>query len=66
MPEPTSVILDVKVGERVCVGDDVAVQLIYKSGLQSRLRISAPREVRIKKVDAPVSQVVPSMAISPR
>ena len=66
MPEPTSVILDVKVGERICVGDDVAVQLIYKSGLQSRLRISAPREVRIKKVEEREGHVVPSMAISHR
>lgn len=58
----TSVILDVKVGERVCVGDDVTVQLIYKSGLQSRLRVSAPREVRIKKQESSDVDVVPSMA----
>lgn len=58
----TSVILDVKVGERVCVGDDVIVQLIYKSGLQSRLRVSAPREVRIKKQESSDVDVVPSMA----
>lgn len=58
----TSVILDVKVGERICVGDDVVVQLIYKSGLQSRLRVSAPREVRIKKQESSDVDVVPSMA----
>lgn len=58
----TSVILDVKVGERVCVGDDVIVQLIYKSGLQSRLRVSAPHEVRIKKQESSDVDVVPSMA----
>ena len=58
----TSVILDVKVGERICVGDDVVVQLIYKSGLQSRLRVSAPRQVRIKKHESGDEEVVPSMA----
>lgn len=62
----TSVILDVRVGERICVGDRLVVQLMHKSGLQSRLRVSAPRELSIKKQEEPATGVVPSMATSHR
>jgi len=44
----------------------VRVELVHKSGQLARLRVTAPREVPIKKVSAQgadgISQVVPSMA----
>lgn len=59
----SSVILDIRPGECIKVSDLVVVQLLHKSGHLSRLRITAPRELPIKKHDA-APDGVPSMPIS--
>lgn len=45
----TSVILDLRRGERIAVSGQVFVQLLSKSGNLARLRITAPEDVPIKK-----------------
>lgn len=59
----TSVILDIRAGESIRVSDLVVVQLLHKSGNQSRLRITASRDLEIKKQESKLIDVVPSMAI---
>lgn len=53
MPDPalSSLIVDVKPGERILFpcADHVSVELIHKSGKSARLRVTAPREVKIEK-----------------
>lgn len=49
--KPTSMIVDVKPGDRLDLqGGLVTVELVQKSGQLARLRVTAPREVAIKKV----------------
>lgn len=62
MPEakPTSVILDIRPGESIQVAGLVEVRLLQKSGRVSRLRVTAPKEMQIKK-QADLSGFVPSM-----
>lgn len=44
----SSLIIDVDVGESVMIGN-AQIRLMYKSGRQARLHISAPRETKIEK-----------------
>jgi sRNA-binding carbon storage regulator CsrA len=59
----SSLVIDVRPGESLDVGGSVRVDLLHKSGQLARLRITAPREVKIeKKVTEADAQSVPSMA----
>ena len=46
--ESSSLILDVRAGESVVI-EGIEVQLMYKSGKAARLRVTAPRNVKIEK-----------------
>lgn len=49
--KPTSMIVDVRPGDRLDLqGGLVTVELVQKSGQLARLRVTAPREVKIKKI----------------
>jgi sRNA-binding carbon storage regulator CsrA len=45
----SSVIIDVRLGECLALSDVVTVELVQKSGQLARLRVTAPREVKIEK-----------------
>lgn len=59
------VCMDLHPGERLLLGDTgIEVEVVHKSGKAARLRVVAPRSVRIKR-DAPAKQLqrgIPSMA----
>lgn len=59
----SSLIIDVRPGERLAVSGSVTVELLHKSGQLARLRVTAPRDVRIAK-ESPSREpdIVPSMA----
>lgn len=65
MTDTGTLILEVRPGERVTIGD-CTVELIHKSGRAARLSISAPLAVQIKKSAGDASPAVggadPSMA----
>lgn len=59
----SSLVLDLRPGERLSLAGIVSVELVKKSGQLSRLRVTAPPEVRIEKERAPHGkESVPSMA----
>lgn len=59
----SSLIIDVRPGERLDVSGSVTVELLHKSGQLARLRVTAPRDVRIVKAGGDKQdQDVPSMA----
>lgn len=47
----SSLIVDVKPGERISFpgADRVSVEFVHKSGKSARLRVTAPREVKIER-----------------
>lgn len=51
--------VDVTVGEQLVIGGSVVVELLQKSGRSARLRLVAPRDMKIQRAPLPVS---PSMA----
>lgn len=53
--------LDLRPGDRVSLAGDVEVELEHKSGRMARLKITAPRDVKIAKVESDRDNVVPSM-----
>ena len=53
--------LDLRPGDRVSLAGDVEVELEHKSGRMARLKITAPRDVRIAKVESDRDNLVPSM-----
>lgn len=59
----SSLIVDVRQGERLGLSGCATVELLHKSGQLVRLRITAPRDVQISK-EPPIKpvDVVPSMA----
>lgn len=59
-----SLSIDLRVGERIDLSGCASVELVRKSGQLARLRVTAPREVRIEKVGAESSESVPSMETS--
>lgn len=61
--ELSSLIVDVRPGERLALSGIVTVELVQKSGQLARLRVTAPREVSIHKEgrDKDMAQAVPSM-----
>lgn len=55
--------IDVRPGEIMDIGGVVQVELVHKSGQAARLRVTAPREVKLEKKDAPTDhKPVASMA----
>jgi sRNA-binding carbon storage regulator CsrA len=62
MSEKSSLIVDVRPGERLSIssGEDVSVELVKKSGQLARLRVVASKDVKIEKKT--VEQHVASMA----
>lgn len=47
--EQGSLTLDVRPGERVLIGDQlVELQLVHKSGQHARIKVTAPKDVKIK------------------
>lgn len=49
----TNLIVDVRPGERLSIssGSEVSIELVKKSGQLARLRVSAPRDVKIERLD---------------
>jgi hypothetical protein len=45
----SSLIVDVRPGERLAMSGSVTVELLHKSGQIARLRVIAPRDVRIER-----------------
>lgn len=62
-PELSTVSMDVRVGECLDMHGIVKIELVQKSGQFARLRVTAPRDVRIERKPANKSpSFVPSMA----
>lgn len=57
--DQSTITVDVEVGEQLMIGGKVAVELLAKSGRHARLRLQAPREVKIERK---ASRLIPSMA----
>lgn len=54
MQKPLSTLtIDVRTGERLAVSGMATVELVHKSGQVARLRITAPRDVKIVREHAP-------------
>lgn len=49
----TNLVIDVRAGECLDLGGVVQVELVQKSGQLARLRVTAPREIRIDKKAPP-------------
>jgi sRNA-binding carbon storage regulator CsrA len=63
MTEPLSrLIVDVRPGEVLCTSLGVSIELVQKSGQLARLRVTAPRDVKIEKQGTPNNHVA-SMAM---
>jgi sRNA-binding carbon storage regulator CsrA len=45
--------IDVKLGERLAMSGMAIVELVHKSGQVARLRVTAPRDVKIVREPAP-------------
>ncbi len=59
----SSLIIDLRLGECLAMSDGVTVELVHKSGQLARLRVTAPREVRIERLSEQQARTaVPSMA----
>lgn len=48
----SSLVIDVRPGEYLDIGGIVKIELVQKSGQLARLRVTAPREVKIEKKGA--------------
>jgi len=54
MQQPLSTLtIDVRLGERLAVSGMEIVELVHKSGQVARLRVTAPRDVKIVREPAP-------------
>lgn len=65
MQQPLSTVtIDVRLGERLAVSGMAIVELVHKSGQVARLRVTAPRDVKIVREPAQDKQrgLVASMA----
>lgn len=58
----SSLTIDVRPGERIALAEHVTVELLHKSGQLARLRVTAPRNMRIVKDTPHPPEDVPSMA----
>ncbi len=61
MEPRTALIVDVRPGEQLSLAG-VTVELLSKSGQLARLRVTAPRDVRIEKLRAREAEPVTSVA----
>lgn len=52
-----SMLFDLQPGERLQVAGGVLVEYVHKSGRLARLRVSAPRDVKVEKAPPVVLQV---------
>jgi sRNA-binding carbon storage regulator CsrA len=59
--KPSSLIVDLRPQERLVLSDGVTVELLHKSGQLCRLRVVAPKEVRIQKTGNHTGENVASM-----
>jgi sRNA-binding carbon storage regulator CsrA len=57
----SSLIIDVRPGECLAMSDGVTVELLHKSGQLCRLRVTAPKDVRIQKTATEGREPVASM-----
>lgn len=57
--QPSILFIDLQPGQALVVGEgNVIVQLVHKTGRVARMRVTAPRDVKIdKKSDEPVTEV---------
>ncbi len=46
-------VLTRKVGESICIGDDVEVRIVEMRGGKVRLAIEAPRDVNVRRKELP-------------
>lgn len=53
MQQLSTLTIDVKPGERLAVSGMAIVELMHKSGQVARLRVTAPRDVKIAREPAP-------------
>ncbi len=54
----STLFMDLQPGQTLVVGGDVSVQLVHKTGRVARVRVTAPRNVKIdKKNDEPPQEV---------
>lgn len=54
MQQPLSTLtIDVRLGERLAVSGMAIVELVHKSGQVARLRVTAPRDVKIVREPVP-------------
>ena len=55
MSAASNLTIDVRPGDRLKIssGQEVSIELIQKSGQLARLRVTAPREVKIEKETTP-------------
>lgn len=60
--ETSAMTVDLEVGCGVVVGGGLSITLLQKSGRKARVRIEAPRDVRIEKQPAHACSGKPSMA----
>lgn len=51
MQERSSLMIDVRPGETLSIssGESVSIELVQKSGQLARLRVTAPKDVKIEK-----------------
>ena len=51
MSDRSSLMIDVRPGEKISIssGQEVSIELVQKSGQLARLRVTAPKDVKIEK-----------------
>ena len=54
MLKTSGLILDVKAGDTICIGDLIGVEILQKSGQKARLRITAPPAIMVTLQKAPI------------
>lgn len=48
----SSLIIDVKPGERLAMSGESVIEVLHKSGQLARLKVTAPRSVKIERQEA--------------
>lgn len=65
MQKPLSTLtIDVRTGERLAVSGMAIVELVRKSGQVARLRVTAPRDVKIVREQSPEKRCEAEPAVS--
>ena len=65
MQQPLSTVtIDVRLGERLAVSGMAIVELVHKSGQVARLRVTAPRDVKIVREQSPEKRREAEPAVS--